>query len=151
MSKYEYKEGTFTKATTYEEAAKQYSGLEWAAQLSEEAAELSKAALKLRRVCNPESIPTPVTIDDAVADLIEEMSDVIMCFAEVSRHITLTDEQILRAEKEIINEKKDRFLTRHNEHVDRYNAHILLQQQDLHKSQYENGNEEDNHECNSGC
>ncbi|MBE5721843.1 MAG: hypothetical protein EGR31_00180 [Clostridium sp.] len=45
------------------------------AQLAEEAAELSQAALKLRRAlgCNN---PTPVTADEARRNLVEEAADV---------------------------------------------------------------------------
>ena len=44
-------------------------------QLAEEAAELAQAALKYRR-CITGKNPTPVTLEEARANLIEEMSDV---------------------------------------------------------------------------
>lgn len=50
------------------------------AQLAEEAAELSKAALKLRRAytgCNP----TPVTSKEAFENLLEELADIQVCIA----------------------------------------------------------------------
>lgn len=47
-------------------------------QLAEEAAELGKAALKLRRVTEG-SNPTPVTYDDALSALYEETADVLLC------------------------------------------------------------------------
>lgn len=48
------------------------------AQLAEEAAELSQAALKLRRVLDGKN-PTPVTYGDALEDLREEIADVTLC------------------------------------------------------------------------
>lgn len=45
------------------------------AQLAEEAAEMGQAALKLRRVIDGKN-PTPVTYDDAMENLLEEMADV---------------------------------------------------------------------------
>ena len=47
------------------------------AQIAEEAAELSHAALKLRRVLDG-SNPTPVTKENAMDDLIEEFGDIIL-------------------------------------------------------------------------
>ena len=47
-------------------------------QLAEECAELSKAALKLRRVYNGDN-PTPMTRADAYNNLIEEIADVTLC------------------------------------------------------------------------
>ena len=49
------------------------------AQLAEEAAELSQAALKLRRAIEGVN-PTPVTVDEALDNLIEEKSDVDLCY-----------------------------------------------------------------------
>ena len=49
------------------------------AQLAEEAAELAQAALKLRRVMDGTN-PTPVTLEEAVRSLNEEMADVTLCF-----------------------------------------------------------------------
>ena len=51
-------------------------------QLAEEAAELGQAALKLARKLRNEN-PTPVTIDDAVANLSEEVTDVSLCLNEL--------------------------------------------------------------------
>lgn len=47
------------------------------AGLAEEATELAHAALKLRRVCDGTN-PTPVTEKEAVANLIEEVGDVLL-------------------------------------------------------------------------
>lgn len=49
-------------------------------QISEEAAELAKAALKLRRAIT-QTNPTPVTADEAVENIIEEYADTIGAFA----------------------------------------------------------------------
>lgn len=48
------------------------------AQLAEEAAELSQAALKFRRALGGVN-PTPVTIPEAMEHLREEISDVMLC------------------------------------------------------------------------
>ena len=53
------------------------------AQLAEEAAELSQAALKLRRVIDGTN-PTPKTREDAFGSLIEEYSDVVSCCRELN-------------------------------------------------------------------
>ena len=52
------------------------------AQLAEEAAELAQAALKLRRAMDGTN-PTPVSFADAYHNLIEEYSDVTLCFREL--------------------------------------------------------------------
>lgn len=48
------------------------------AQLAEEAAELSQAALKLRRALDMTN-PTPISVQDAGNRLVEEIADVIVC------------------------------------------------------------------------
>ena len=47
------------------------------AQLAEEASELTHAALKLRRACDGTN-PTPVSPDEALVKLREEISDVML-------------------------------------------------------------------------
>ena len=47
-------------------------------QLAEEASELSKAALKVSRILRKKN-PTPVPINEALNDLIEEYNDIIAC------------------------------------------------------------------------
>lgn len=54
--------------------------VELLAQLAEEAAELSQAALKLRRVIDKTN-PTPVGRAEAWANIREEISDVAVCLA----------------------------------------------------------------------
>ena len=71
------------------------------AQLAEEAAELSQAALKLRRVIDGTN-PTPKTREDAFGSLVEEYSDVVSCCRELN---------ILPAEI-IIAGKKERWINR---------------------------------------
>ena len=48
-------------------------------QIAEEAAELAKAALKLRRAIT-QTNPTPVTVDEAIENLLEEYGDVVGAF-----------------------------------------------------------------------
>lgn len=47
-------------------------------QLAEEASELSKAALKVSRILRKKN-PTPMPINEALDDLIEEYNDIIAC------------------------------------------------------------------------
>lgn len=47
-------------------------------QLAEEGAELSKAALKMRRVIDGKN-PTPVKFEEAFDNLREEIADVMLC------------------------------------------------------------------------
>lgn len=47
--------------------------------LAEEATELSKAAMKLARAKGLLDNPTPISVEKAEADLIEEYNDVINC------------------------------------------------------------------------
>lgn len=70
-------------------------------QMAEEAAELSKACLKLARVIRGEN-PTPVTKNQAVDSVIEEYTDVMQCALELD----------LVADKNQIREKKMRFFRR---------------------------------------
>ena len=48
-------------------------------QLTEEAAELTHAAMKLRRVITGNN-PTPIRLKDAQENIEEELADVIACF-----------------------------------------------------------------------
>lgn len=48
------------------------------AQLAEEAAELSQAALKLRRTLSSVN-PTPVSVGEAVDNVLDELADVSVC------------------------------------------------------------------------
>lgn len=85
---------------------KEYLGeSEMLCQLAEEAAELSQAALKLRRAlgCNN---PTPVTVEEARANLIEEIADVY----NVSGFL-LETEDFLKI-YDIVQRKKERWLKR---------------------------------------
>lgn len=51
-------------------------------QLAEEAAELAQAALKAARILRDDN-PTPVTLPEACAAVIEEYTDVVQCAGEM--------------------------------------------------------------------
>lgn len=61
------------------------------AQLAEEAAELGKAALKLRRAIDGTN-PTPVTIEQASDNLAEEIADVLLCLEVIEFDIDDVEE-----------------------------------------------------------
>lgn len=52
-------------------------------QLAEEASELAQAALKYARIIRGEN-PTPVTIDEASKNIVEEYTDLSICLARLS-------------------------------------------------------------------
>ena len=79
------------------------------AQLAEEAAELSQAALKLRRALTGIN-PTPVTVKEADANLIEEAADVGLVL------YLLISESELATMEEISTKKYNRWLKRLEEH-----------------------------------
>lgn len=88
-------------------------------QLAEEAAELAKAALKLRRAidgCNP----TPVTREEAEKKLEEEIADVEVCLNVLGYH---TDEHLL-TQSEIMQEKLESSRNRLMEAED-FNEHKI--------------------------
>ena len=58
-------------------------------QLGEETAELGKAALKLQRVLMNEN-PTPVTMEEALDALIEEIADVICAMEIVMQKLNIS-------------------------------------------------------------
>lgn len=60
------------------------------AQLAEEAAELSQAALKLRRAMTGYN-PTPVTVAEADANLIEEAADVNLVLSFLLSDTTISE------------------------------------------------------------
>lgn len=64
-------------------------------QLAEEAAELSQAAMKLRRVMDGRN-PTPVGYQMAVKNLNEEMADVLLCADQIS---SLDEKQIAKTKQ----------------------------------------------------
>lgn len=85
---------------------KEYLGeSEMLCQLAEEAAELSQAALKLRRAlwCNN---PTPVTAEEARANLVEEIAD-ILNVSDLLLEIDDVDEIY-----DIVQQKRERWLKR---------------------------------------
>jgi hypothetical protein len=73
-------------------------------QLAEECMELGKAALRKARVIRDEN-PTPVTIEEADKNLIEETTDVMICLEELK----------LNKDPAISYDKRKRFLTRWEE------------------------------------
>ena len=75
------------------------------AQLAEEAAELSHAALKLRRALDGTN-PTPMTAEEARLSLLEEIADVIVC-----------ENQLARIDWEVINDICERKLRRWQERM----------------------------------
>jgi len=83
------------------------------AQLAEEACELSQAALKLRRAMGTGN-PTPISIEDAVANLEEEIADVQLCTAV----LVYADGRINADNIErVMNEKTARWLERLKEDI----------------------------------
>jgi hypothetical protein len=62
-------------------------------QLAEECTELAKAALKMARIIRNEN-QTPVTEEEAIANIREEYTDVVQCAGELS--LTVDDEQMMR-------------------------------------------------------
>lgn len=60
------------------ETIESLGGCELLCQLAEEASELSKAALKLRRSIDGKN-PTPKSFDQCMADMAEEYADVLFC------------------------------------------------------------------------
>lgn len=84
------------------------------AQLAEECAELSKAALKLRRVYSGVN-PTPVTEAEAFSNLVEEVADVSLCLEVLG----LNTPEILSIKGMIWEEKSIRWKNRLTEEVAR--------------------------------
>lgn len=65
-------------------------------QLAEEASELCKAALKMARILRGEN-PTPVTEAQALGDLHEEYTDLLLCADEFG---FMRDEELAEAKQE---------------------------------------------------
>ncbi|WP_418703798.1 hypothetical protein [Anaerotignum faecicola] len=85
---------------------KEYLGeSEMLCQLAEECAELSQAALKLRRALTGIN-PTPVTAEEARANLVEEIAD-ILNVSELLLEIDDVDEIY-----DIVQRKRERWLKR---------------------------------------
>ena len=76
------------------------------AQLAEEAAELGKAALKLRRAIDGTN-PTPVTIEQASDNLAEEIADVLLCLEVIEFDIDDVEEL-----RQVMNAKLKRWVNR---------------------------------------
>lgn len=82
----------------YEVIRSYLSQAELLAQLAEEAAELSKAALKLRRVCDGTN-PTPVTYDEALRNIKEEIADVKLLLSILGLDSNYMEISMIQAEK----------------------------------------------------
>ena len=76
-------------------------------QLAEEAAELSQAALKLRRAIDGKN-PTPKTFRECKSELNEEIADVRLCLEE----LTLFSDADFIIQDEIVEYKRRRWLSR---------------------------------------
>ena len=79
-------------------------------QIAEEAAELSKAALKLRRVLTGTN-PTTVSYEDAIYNLIEEYGDVVGAFRVYAKKSKI-DTEVYELSNENIESKFDRWAQR---------------------------------------
>ncbi len=80
-------------------------------QISEEADELAKAALKLRRAIT-QTNPTPVSVDEAKYNLLEEHGDVVGSFLVYAKKNKLDDESVYETSNEFIKSKFDRWAQR---------------------------------------
>lgn len=58
--------------------------------LAEEASELSKAAIKLARAKGLLDNPTPISVEQAENDLIEEYNDLLICVGVLNKMPSLT-------------------------------------------------------------
>ena len=69
--------------------------------LAEEASELSKAAMKLARAKGLLDNPTPISVEQAEANLIEEYNDVLNCVTILDKvsGLSLKDDFALRPSK----------------------------------------------------
>lgn len=86
-------------------------GKEILIQMGEEGSELSKAALKLYRAIDMKN-PTPVSINEAYDNLVEEFGDVLNClYAYFDDNEDSVCKFVLRADK-IADEKRKRWIKR---------------------------------------
>lgn len=67
-------------------------------QLAEECAELGKAALKMARILRQEN-PTPVTLEDALKNFVEEAGDVVTCLELFEKTYLIHIDDEMRKEK----------------------------------------------------
>ena len=79
-------------------------------QISEEADELAQAALKLRRAIT-QTNPTPVTVEQAADNLVEEYGDTVGAFLLWAKKNNL-DNEIYEMSNENIESKFDRWAQR---------------------------------------
>lgn len=69
--------------------------------LAEEASELSKAAMKLARAKGLLDNPTPISVEQAENDLIEEYNDLLNCIVMLNKvsGLTVSENTVLRDSK----------------------------------------------------
>lgn len=72
--------------------------------VAEEASELAHASLKVSRILLGVN-PTPITIDKAVSNLIEECADVELCIAKLVKEGYINKDDIMK----IVKEKNERW------------------------------------------
>lgn len=90
-------------------------------QLAEECAELGKAALKMARILRAEN-PTPVTLEDALKNCIEEAGDVVTCLELFEKtHLIHIDDEMRKEKIERwinrIREKRIEQLRKHDDGI----------------------------------
>ena len=83
-------------------------------QLAEECAELSKAALKLRRVYNGDN-PTPVRRPDAFDNVIEEIADVYLSVMVLGLDAPIHSHRIYKIMESKLSRWEQRLKARQNE------------------------------------
>lgn len=87
-------------------------------QLAEEAAELAQAALKLIRAV-PSDNPTPIEIETAWHNLLEEMADVQLCFDVLIEDRSEGEQRAFREDIELVKRaKRLRWLERLNQYAE---------------------------------
>lgn len=97
--------------TLFDEIKATLSTEELLCQLAEECSELSKAALKLRRVLDGAN-PTPKTYDECYDNLIEEWADVELCVLLINYKIHPTPCKLSEIINSIQYEKMTRWVKR---------------------------------------
>lgn len=80
------------------------------AMLAEECTELAQAALKMRRVIDPDASPTTVSSRDAENHLREEVADVLTCLLVIGDYIAFVEPYDSTAQ--IISDKSERWRER---------------------------------------
>ena len=103
--------GEGRKMTNLEYIAANLSDEDVLCQIAEEASELAKAALKLRRAIT-QTNPAPVTVDEAIENLLEEYGDTVGSFLVWAMKNGLYGEDVYEMSNENIESKYDRWADR---------------------------------------